>query len=136
MDFPQAYPNQATQHNLQISNTLILNCSHISSCSLDLGVLAVHDVLDELHVICPHSHLEAFFVLLSEMEYNDYILRLWFISIYHTSPKLNLYAWNIFLSFELKTYMCFSAKCMYMWSHNVKVGLRKQLVGVLALTIA
>merc|ERR1719270_126253 len=33
---------------------------NISSRSLDLGVLAVHNVLDKLHVICPHSHLEAF----------------------------------------------------------------------------
>ena len=40
--------------------------SYISSSSLNLGVLAVNDILDKLHVICPHRHLEAFSLILSE----------------------------------------------------------------------
>ena len=42
----------------QFAAALIDVSIYLKHSRVDLLILAVKDVLDELHVICPHSHLE------------------------------------------------------------------------------
>ena len=42
----------------QFAAALINVSIYLKHSRVDLLILAVQDVLDELHIICPHSHLE------------------------------------------------------------------------------